>query len=127
LRGSFYVALAAAVTSFNVWPEFLLFWVLPLLTTTQLLVRWIAAIEHKYNSPNASVHAVTPIIRLKWWQKIVLPDLNFAQHVYHHLHPGVSYSNLPVVHEIYRAEGLVDESAIFEGQGAFLRWLVKQR
>jgi fatty acid desaturase len=44
--------------------------------------------------------------------------------VYHHMHPGVSFSNLPKVHAIYKSEGLVDESAIFHGQGAFLKHLV---
>jgi fatty acid desaturase len=125
LRWAFYVAVAASLTVTHAWVTFLIYWVVPLLTVTQLFVRWIAVIEHKYNVPNASVHSVTPLIRLKWWQKIVFPDLNFAQHVYHHMHPGVSFANLPAVHEIYKAEGFVDESAIFHGQGAFLRYLVK--
>jgi len=80
--------------------------------------------EHKYNVEGATVHEVTPIIRLKWWQKILLPDYNFAMHVYHHMHPGVSFANLPNVHAIYQSEGLVDESAVFHGQGSYLRYLV---
>ncbi|MEO8279421.1 MAG: fatty acid desaturase [Ideonella sp.] len=127
LRLVFFAIVAAVLTVTHSWIPFLIYWVIPLLTVTQLFVRWIAVIEHQYNMPNASVHAVTPLIRLKWWQKIVLPDLNFAQHVYHHMHPGVSFSNLPKVHEIYKAEGFVDESAIFHGQGSFLRYLVKKR
>jgi hypothetical protein len=43
------------------------------------------------------------------------------------MHPGVSFANLPKVHEIYRKEGLVDESAIFHGQGAYLRYLLSSR
>lgn len=127
LRLAFFATVATVLTLTQTWMPFLIYWVLPLLTVTQLFVRWIAVIEHQYNMPNASVHSVTPLVRLKWWQKIVLPDLNFAQHVYHHMHPGVSFSKLPAVHEIYRAEGFVDESAIFDGQGAFLRYLVKRR
>ena len=127
LRWAFFAAVAAVLTVTQTWIPFLIYWVIPLLTVTQLFVRWIAVIEHKYNVPNASVHSVTPLIRLKWWQKIVFPDLNFAQHVYHHMHPGVSFSKLPAVHEIYKAEGFVDESAIFHGQGTFLRYLVKRR
>lgn len=127
LRLAFFGVLAVVLTLTHTWTVFLVYWVIPLLTVTQLFVRWIAVIEHKYNMPHASVHAVTPLIRLKWWQKLLFPDLNFAQHVYHHLHPGVSFANLPRVHEIYKAEGLVDESAVFHGQGAFLRYLVKRK
>ncbi|NRF71363.1 fatty acid desaturase [Aquincola sp. S2] len=127
LRWIFFAAVALALTLANAWTVFLVYWVVPLLTVTQLFVRWIAVIEHKYNVPNATVHSVTPLIRLKWWQKILLPDFNFAQHVYHHMHPGVSFANLPAVHAIYKAEGLVDETAIFNGQGSFLRYLVKRK
>ena len=124
LRWFFFTAVAVALTVAGVWTEFLVFWVVPLLTAAQLFVRWIAVMEHKYNVPNATIHSVTPLIRLKWWQKILFPDFNFAQHVYHHMHPGVSFANLPAVHELYKAEGLVDETAIFNGQGAYLRYLV---
>lgn len=127
LRWIFFGGVAASLTLASAWSVFLVYWVLPLLTATQLFVRWIAVIEHKYGMPNANVHSVTPLIRLKWWQKILLPDYNFAQHVYHHMHPGVSFANLPAVHEIYKTEGLVDESAVFDGQGEFLRYLIKRK
>lgn len=126
LRVLFFVSAGALITIFGVWPQFLLYWVLPVVSITQLLVRWIAVIEHQYGVENAHVHDVTPMIRLKWWQKLLFPDMNFAMHVYHHHHPGVSWANLPRVHEIYKAEGLIDESAIFQGQGAYLSYLVKK-
>ena len=103
---------------------FLYILVLPLLTATQLCMRWIAVTEHQYNIENADSRNVTPLIILKWWQKILMPDLNFAMHIYHHEHPGVSFSNLPRVHAIYQREGLVDESAVFDGQGAYLKFLI---
>ncbi len=126
LRLLFFAAVAGALTLVHGWTLFLLYWVLPLLTATQLFVRWIAVIEHQYNQENATVQSVTPLIQLKWWQKILFPDFNFAMHVYHHEHPGVSFANLAKVHAIYQAEGLVDESAIFDGQGSYLRYLVKK-
>ena len=126
LRIGFYICVATALTAVHGWGAFLLYWLLPLLTLTQLLVRWIAVIEHKYNVENAKVFEVTPLIQLKWWQKLLFPDLNFAMHAYHHFHPGVSFSNLPKVHAIYKREGMVDESALFDGQGAFLRYLVRR-
>jgi fatty acid desaturase len=120
-----YFALAAIVlTLVGGWTVFFVYWVIPVLTVFQLLIRWTAVMEHQYNIENSDVSQVTPLIRLKWWQKVLTPDLNFAQHAYHHYHPGVSFSKLPHVHEIYRREGLVDDTAIFDGQGAFLRFLI---
>ena len=127
LRLVFFAVLAAVLTVVGGWTAFLVYWILPLLTTTQLFIRWIAVVEHMYNIENARVHDVTPLVELTWWQKILFPDLNFAMHVYHHMHPGVSFSLLPEVHRIYRDEGFVDQSAVFRGQGSFLRYLVKRR
>lgn len=127
LRIGFFAAVAAALTVVGGWTTFLVYWVLPLLTVTQVLVRWVAVSEHEYNIENGSMHETTPLLRLTWWQRIVFPDLNFGLHVYHHMHPGVSFGNLPKVHEIYKREGLVDDSAIFYGQGAYLRFLVSKK
>jgi fatty acid desaturase len=93
----------------------------------QLMVRWIAVSEHQYNIENGTVHQTTPLIKLAWWQRILTPDLNFGLHAYHHLHPGVSFANLPKIHQIYVRSGLVDEGAIFYGQGQYLRYLLSEK
>jgi fatty acid desaturase len=124
VRPVYLLSVAAAVTALGIWPEFLLYWVLPILTVTQLGVRWIAVLEHEYNHEGASVAEVTPLVRMKPWQRWLLPDLNFALHVYHHQHPGVSFSQLPAVHAVYLREGRVDESAVFDGAGAYLRFVL---
>jgi fatty acid desaturase len=124
LRIGFFIAAAGLLTLLGGWTVFLLYWVLPAMTVTQLLVRWIAISEHEYNIENGTIHETTPLIQLSWWQRLVMPDLNFGYHAYHHMHPGVSFSNLPRVHAIYKQEGLVDETAIFHGQLAYLKHLV---
>ncbi len=125
LRWLFLALVAGVLTLIDGWTHFLIYWVLPLMTTAQLFLRWIAVSEHLYNAENAECLDVTPLIRLKPWQRIMLPDLNFAMHAYHHEHPGVSFSCLPKVHAIYKREGLVDESAVFHGAGAYLKFLIK--
>jgi len=127
LRIGYYAVLAAALTWLGGWTIFLIYWVVPVLTVTQVGVRWVAVIEHQYNVEDSEVLQVTPLIRLKWWQRILFPDLHFAMHAYHHLHPGVSFANLPRVHEIYQREGLVDDKALFDGQGAFVKFLLGWR
>ena len=124
LRIGFFAAAAATLTFVGGWTAFLVYWLLPILTVTQVMVRWIAICEHEYNVENGSIAETTPLILLSWWQKLLAPDLNFGLHAYHHMHPGVSFANLPKVHKIYQREGLVDESAIFHGQADYFKYLV---
>jgi fatty acid desaturase len=120
-RWAFLAAAAAGITAAGAWPAVLLYWLLPLLTVAQLLVRWGALCEHYYNRPGATVAEATPIIVPRWWERLLLPNLNFTFHPYHHYFPGVAFSALPRVHEIFRREGLVDDRQVFDGHVAFLR------
>lgn len=120
-----YFAIAAAVfTLTGTWDLFLVYWVVPLLTVFQIIVRWGAVCEHQYNRPSASVAETSPIIVLKWWEKLLLPNLNFTLHPYHHYFPGIPFSNLPRAHEIYLREEALDEDSVFHGYAAYLRFLL---
>ncbi len=125
IRLAFYGCVAAALTVTNTWHLFLLYWLLPLVTVFQVIVRWGAVCEHKYNLRNAAIGESSPIIVPRWWEMLLLPNLNFALHPYHHLFPGVSYSNLPRVHEIFRSAGLIDDTRVFHGYGAYLKYLLR--
>lgn len=124
VRPAYFAALAAALTLSGTWTVFLLYWVLPLVTVSQVIVRWGAICEHKYNLPAASVAESTPLILLGPWERLLLPNLNFAMHPYHHYFPGVSFSLLPRVHEIYCREGLVNHENVFRGYRAYLGHLL---
>lgn len=123
VRPVFYISLFATLTYFALWQAFLLYWVLPLITVLPLIVRLGAICEHYYNTPGANVIDSTPIIVNKWWEKLLLPNLNFTLHAYHHFYPGVAFCNLPKVHEIFRRERLVNENAIFHGYWEYIRYL----
>jgi fatty acid desaturase len=127
LRLAFFAVLATVLTVLGGWKIFLLYWVVPAMTFTQLIVRWIAISEHQYNIEDGTVHETTPLLQQAWWEKLVLPNMNFGYHAYHHMHPGVSFSNLPKVHAIYQKEGLVDETKVFRSQGALLKFLLSPR
>jgi fatty acid desaturase len=125
-RVAFYVGLVAILTASGYWPIFLLYWLLPLVTVFQVIVRWAAICEHKYNLVRPTVAESTPFIRLRWWESLILPDLSFhTYHIYHHWYPAIPYRRLSEVDEIFRREGLVREQNIFNGYHSYLHYLTK--
>ena len=122
---AYYLTAAWVLTWANVWDIFLLYWVLPLVTVFQGIVRWGALCEHVYGTENATVEDCSPVILNRWWEKLLLPNLNFTLHTYHHYFPGVSFSKLPLLHEIFKKEGLVNEKLVFDGYGAYLNFISK--
>ena len=125
LRPAYFVSVAALLTLSGTWMLFLVYWLLPIVTITQVMVRWGALCEHKYNLLGASVVDSTPLIILSWWERLLLPNLNFAMHPYHHFFPGVSFSRLPTLHAIFEQEGLVEPQQVFHGYLAYLRYITR--
>lgn len=125
LRPVYFLLVIALLIYTGTWQLALLYWVLPLLTVMQLIVRWGAICEHEYNREGAAVMETTPLIELRWWEKLLLPNLNFSLHIYHHYFPGVAFSRLPLIHRMFKAAGLVDEQAVFKGYGAYFRYLTR--
>jgi len=123
LRLVFLASVAAVLTVSGTWAYFFLYWFLPLITVTPAIVRWGAVCEHEYNWPGASMLATTPLIIQPWHERLLLPMLNFGMHPYHHLFPGVSFSQLPAVHRIFQDAGLVNEQCVFHGSLSYLRFL----
>jgi fatty acid desaturase len=126
IRFAYYAVMAAILTLTGTWMIFLLYWVLPLFTIFQVMVRWGGICEHEYNIKGATVAETSPIIELRWWEKLLFPNLNFTLHSYHHYFPGISFSNLPKVHQIFKREGLVNDSNVFHGYWSYLKFLVQK-
>jgi fatty acid desaturase len=126
LRPLMLVGLAVILTWMGTWLYFLLFWVLPLVSVMPVFVRWGAICEHEYNTVDAQLLESTPLIVQTWWERLLMPNLNFGMHPYHHIFPGVSFSELPKVHKIFQREGLVNEGNVFYGNAPYLKHLVRR-
>ena len=127
VQPAYLLCFAVLFTWLGWWGEFLLYWVLPLLTFFQVISRLGALCEHRYNLRAATLEESTPMVILPWWQKLLIPDLNFHYHIYHHYFPGVSFSNLPKVHRIFIREGLVNESNVFRGYTDYFKRAIIRR
>jgi len=123
-RVVFYVVAISVIAGSGSWSTVAVFWVLPLATVLQAIVRWGAICEHRYDLGPIGVAESTPLIEPRWWENILLPNLNFTLHVYHHWFPRVPFSCLPLVHRIFQREQLVDNSLVFHGYGDYLRSLL---
>jgi len=124
LRPAFFAALILGLTLTHMWKIYLIYWLLPLLTIMQLFIKWGAISEHKYNLVNPSVEESSPLIELRWWERLLLPNMNFTLHIYHHWYPTIPASRLPHVHKLFRQAGLVDDRQVFHGYGEYLRSLL---
>lgn len=122
----YYCIVAIILTYMSAWGLFFIYWVLPLITFFPLIVRLGAITEHVYNLPNVSVNNSSPLIILRWWEKLLLPNLNFTYHPYHHFYPGVSFRNLPKVHKVFVRGNLIDNKNIFYGYFSYLQYLQNQ-
>ena len=124
VRIGFLLTLVATLTFTQTWSIFLLYWVLPLLTFTQLIVRWGALTEHVYNTGGSNVEENSPLIIPGFLDRLLIPNLNFSFHVYHHWYPGVSFSQLPRVHQIFLENDLIDKSKVFYGYFDYFKFLI---
>lgn len=121
VRIVFWIVIAAMLSMVGGWKYFFLYWIVPILTVAQCLVRLGALSEHKYNVDSTELNDSTHLIELAWWEKLLLPNLNFTLHHYHHMYPGLSFSVLPLVHRIYVDAGLVHGENILHGYRDFFR------
>ena len=126
VKPAYFLVAAAIITATHSWPIILLYWVLPLLTFVQIIVRWGGICEHRYIY-NGTLEETTPLIIKPWWENVIMPSQNFMLHVYHHYYANISFSNLPKVHDIFVKEGLIDETAVFHGSWDYLKTLLNDK
>jgi len=126
LKPVYLLVVATCLTLMHGWAYFVLYWLLPLVTIFPAIVRWGAICEHSYGEEGASVEETSPVILPTLASRIILPNLNFTLHAYHHFFPRVPFANLPKVHEIFVRENLVQADQVFLGHADYLRYILGQ-
>ncbi|MFN8863825.1 MAG: fatty acid desaturase family protein [Flavobacteriales bacterium] len=91
----FNLGLFAALTVFEFWVPYLLFWIVPFFTTL-LMFQYIRSFaEHfgdlEYDNLYHSIRTVNPNLI----ERFFIAPHNISYHMEHHLYPGVPYHNLP--------------------------------
>lgn len=108
----FHVAapLAASLTGFFV--EYLVLWLLPMVTIQQPLLRYRAICEHGVvRDPKSPLYASRTNFAPRWLHWWMFPhEVNY--HIEHHLYPSIPFYNLPHCHRALTEQGLLADAEV---------------
>jgi fatty acid desaturase len=98
-RVAFYTGLLGAIALTHAWVGFLIYWVVPSLTWTKLILRWRSIAEHfavENRHPANRTRTVLPT----WLERLFVAPKNIHFHIEHHLYPSVPFYRLPALHAL---------------------------
>jgi len=108
----FHVAAPIAAFAAGYLVEYLVLWLLPMLTIQQPLLRYRAIAEHgavtDFSSPLTAARTNFAPWWLHWW---MFPH-NVSYHVEHHLYPSIPFYNLPECHRELARHGLLEHAEV---------------
>ncbi|MFT6209720.1 MAG: fatty acid desaturase [Bacteroidia bacterium] len=91
-RSLFVTAIITGFFYFNIWLEFLLFWLVPLVTYFQFLIRVTLIADHCFP---ANSEAKVRTVKLNWFERNLMIPHNLSYHYEHHHFGGIPSYNLP--------------------------------
>lgn len=108
----FHVAAPIAAFAAGYLVEYLVLWLLPMLTIQQPLLRYRAIAEHgavtDFSSPLTAARTNFAPWWLHWW---MFPH-NVSYHVEHHLYPSIPFYNLPECHRELARHGPLERAEV---------------
>lgn len=115
------------ILALSLWASawlYVFFWLLPMFTVLQVLLRIRGITEHSGYQPNPDQRlnartVVNPI------QTFFFAPHNVNYHIEHHIYPAVPFFNLPRLHKIFLERNLIPPQNLYRGYRQVLRELVK--
>ncbi len=106
--------IAAPLTAFyaGYGVEYLILWILPLITVLQALLRFRAICEHGAVTDFASPLTAARTNKAPWWLRWWMFPHHVNFHVEHHLYPSIPHYNLPKCHEEMAQLGLLERAEV---------------
>ncbi|MCF8275736.1 MAG: fatty acid desaturase family protein [Flavobacteriales bacterium] len=112
-RAVYYVLLAVLITYFQLWLAVLLFWVLPLVTYFQFLIRVTLISDHCFATSDTRL---ARSVQLSWVEQFLLVPHNLNYHYEHHHYGGIPCYNLKQLHlKLALSPGYFDDSDFSRG------------
>jgi len=93
LRVAYYVVLIGFLYKFDLFKEYFIFWLLPMLLVLPLILR-LRSIGDHFGLPGTDELNSARNLIIPWWQKFLFAPHNIGMHVVHHIYPSIPYYNL---------------------------------
>lgn len=90
----FYAVVLGLAFGLGLWREILLYWLLPLVTLTQVFFKIRTISEHMACGEGSGM-GYTRNVGVTWIERLLISPLNVSHHLTHHMFPGVPWYNLP--------------------------------
>jgi fatty acid desaturase len=125
-RLGFYGFGAAALTYFDLWLSFLLYWIVPF-CTWHIAAQYIRLIcEHSAVESDQEEYSITRTTIPTWLESVFILPCNVGYHLEHHWYPSVPFYHLPQLHQAlmerqsFRAHAVIGRS-VFASLGECVR------
>jgi fatty acid desaturase len=109
---AFYSSIVGALTFFEAWSGFLLFWLVPF-CIWHIAVQYVRIIcEHSAVESDEAEYAITRTTIPTWLESLLLLPRNVGYHLEHHWYPSVPFYRLPELHQHLTAREGFRRSAV---------------
>jgi fatty acid desaturase len=95
----YYVIALSLVTYFQLWPIFVLLWVVPILTWLKMIMRIRSIAEH-FAIENDHAYTKSRTTLPSFLERLLVAPRNVNFHLEHHLYPSVPFFRLPKLHAV---------------------------
>ncbi len=107
----FYALLIGGLTFFGVWKYYLLFWLVPWLSTFYMFQYIRSVAEHFGDLSYDNLLTSTRTVKTNWLERFFIAPHHVGYHLEHHLYPGVPFYNLPKLHKLLMERSDFQEKA----------------
>lgn len=120
MRLTYYICLFGALVYFHLWPYYLIYWLLPLITVypASLFLREIA---HHGNFPDNGDFTNSRVYEGLWLEKEIFFPFGEWNHVLHHMFPTIPWHKMREAHNLmmryppYRENVVICDGFMFKG------------
>ncbi|MEO1262346.1 MAG: fatty acid desaturase family protein [Bacteroidota bacterium] len=111
IKIAFYLVLFSALTFLGWWKYFLMFWIVPWLSTFFMFQYIRSVSEHFGNLTYDNLLTSTRTVKTNFIERFIIAPHHVGYHLEHHLYPGVPFYNLPKLHDLLMERADYQEKA----------------
>ena len=121
-RIAYYILLIGVLSAFGLWKFYLLYWLVPMFTWLQLILRIRSIAEHFGIEHDDQEYTGARTTYPNLFDRAFIASKNVWYHLDHHLYPSVPFFNLPELHqELNKIPAFREQAHITRGYLGVLR------